>query len=312
MKRGKKITSTNPTFGIVGLSAAESLWSPDVYQKGKKALEDRGIKVIEGSTLHSSYRYLAEKPENIAKSLHEMFLHTDVDAVMCAGGGICMNKVLPYVDFSLLKENWKPFIGISNIVVLMAALLQNGMASFHGPFCMWNYGVDGTPTVFTHENVIKMLGGSVGKLPSISRWQSFCDGVAEGVLMGGNISSLGTVIGTSYCPVSLFDDKILILEDIAEKYDRLDSIITHMDLMGVFKRVKGVVIGKLEECVPPENVNMSVTDLLDMVFGKYEFPVIYDCDFGHVSNNLCLPVGSKVRITAKYNPEIEVLEAGVN
>ncbi len=61
---------------------------------------------------------------------------------MCAGSGTCMNKVLPYVDFSLLKDNWKPFIGISNIVVLMAALLQNGMASFHGPFCMWNYGVD--------------------------------------------------------------------------------------------------------------------------------------------------------------------------
>jgi len=311
MKRGKKVTGNNLTFGIVGLSAAESVWFPDVYQKGKKALEDRGIKVVEGSTIHSSYHYLAEKPENIAKSLHEMFLRPDVDAVMCAGGGICMNKALPHVDFDLLKENWKPFIGISNVVVLMSALLQNGMASFHGPFSMWNYGVDGTPTSFTHENVIKMLSGYKGKLPSMSEWHSFRDGNAEGVLFGGNITSLGTVVGTKYCPVELFESKILLLEDIAEKYDRLDSIITHMDLMGVFERIKGVVIGKLEECEPPENVDMTVTDFLEMIFSKYNFPVIYDCDFGHIADNLCLPVGSRVRMIAKDRPEIEVLEPGV-
>lgn len=311
MKKGKKVTSKNPTFGIVGLSAAESLWFPDIYQRGKKALEDRGITVVEGSTLHSSYRYLSEKPQNIAKSMHEMFLRKDVDAVMCAGGGVCMNKVLPHIDFNLLKENWKPFIGISNIVVLMTALLQNGMSSFHGPFSMWSYGIDGTPTNFTHENLIKTLGGAVGKLPSISEWHSFRDGTAEGVMIGGNISSLGTIIGTKYCPVNLFEDKILILEDIDEKYDRLDSILTHMDIMGAFNGVRGVIVGKLEECVSPENVEMQVTDFFDMIFGKYKFPVIYDCDFGHIPNNLCLPIGGRVKMIAGTSPEIEILETSV-
>ena len=311
MKKGRRIKEHNPTFGILGLSAAESFWFPDIYQNGKKALENRGIRVIEGKTLHSSYRYLAEKPENIAESLHDMFARSDVDAVMCAGGGICMNKVLPYINFDLLRENWKPFIGISNIIVLMTALLQNGMASFHGPFIIWNYGVDGTPTNFTHGNVIKMLTGGMGNLTSISRWHSFRDGDAEGILMGGNITSLSTVVGTKYCPVELFDGKILILEDIAEKYDRLDSIITHMDLLGIFERISGIIIGKLVDCVPPENVEMTVTDFLDMIFGRYKFPIIYDCDFGHVSDNLCLPIGSRVKMIAGPISAIEILEPGV-
>lgn len=312
MKKGKRIKSKNPTIGVLGLSAAESVWSPDVYQKGKKELEDRGVKIVDGSTIHSSYFYLAEQPQNIAKSLHEMFVREDIDAIMCAGGGTCMNKVLPYIDFGLLQSHMKPFVGISNIVVLMTAMLQNKMASFHGPFVMWNYGVDGVPTKYTHDNLVNALRGYTGVLKPLTTWHSYRDGEAEGVLIGGNISSLETIIGTKYCPIDLFDGKILILEDIAESFDRLDSILTHMALMGVFDRIKGIVIGKLSECVPPENVDMTMTDFLGMIFKKYEFPIIYECDFGHIPNNLCLPIGCKVKMIAKASPEIELLESGVD
>ncbi len=310
MKKGKKIIKENPRFGMVSLSAPDAVWNPDVYQKGKRALEERGIEIVENETVHTKYFYLANEPQVIADNLHKMFMRKDLDAIMCAGGGINMNKILPFIDFGLLRKNPKPFIGISNIVVLMVAMLKRNIVSFHGP-SIWNYGLPNTPTEYTHNNLIQALGGYIGKLPAVTDWKVFNSGEAEGELMGGNIASLATVVGSRYCPVELFRDKILILEDIGEDFGELDSMLTLMDLLGVFQKIKGVIIGKLKDCSAPQNVEMDVRDFIKLVFSKYDFPIIYDCDFGHVPDNLCLPFGCRARMIAKEKPELILLEAGV-
>lgn len=312
MKKGMRIKSDNPTVGIVGLSAPEAFWFPEFYEKGKKEIENRGLTVVEGSTVHSHYFYMSGEPEKIALGLHEMFLRKDVDMIMCAGGGLTMNKVLPYIDFELLANNFKPFVGVSNIVVLMAAMLQNNMVTFHGPFSIWSYGTEGTPTDYTHNNMMRILKGYKGELTGISEWKTFHRGESKGVLIGGNITSLDSVVGTRFCPVELFDGKILMLEDIGETFDELDAVLTHMELLGIFDRISGVIIGKMTDCNAPENVEMNEVDFLNLVFGKYKFPIIYDCDFGHVPNNLCLPIGCKAHIKAKEKPEIILLESGVD
>lgn len=312
MKKGKRITTDKPKIGIVGLSAPDAVWYPNLYQNGKKELEKRGIKILEGTTVHTSYQYMSQKPKIIAQAFHEMLLREDIDAIMCAGGGVNMNKVLPFLDFGLMYDNLKPFIGISNIVGLMVAMLQYEMVTFHGPFSIWSYGLPDTPTEYTHKNWIDILQGYTGKLPAISRWKCYRKGKAEGELIGGNIWTLGTVIGTKYCPPELFDGKILILEDIGKTFDRLDAIITQMEILGVFKRLRGVIFGKLNDCKPPEHVDMGIKDFLETVFGQYNFPIIYDCDFGHVPDNLCLPLGCKVKMIAqKEESEIILLETGV-
>lgn len=310
--KGKRIKSDCPTLGIVGLSAPDAVWFPDFYRKGIDELQQRGVKIVEGRTIHTAYFYLAERPEVVADGLHEMFLSEEVEAIMCAGGGIYMNKVLPFIDFELLYNNPKPFIGISNIVVLMVAMLQHNIVSFHGPFSIWSYGLKGTPTNFTHRNWLNILKGYQGRLPSVSQWKVFRQGEAQGALIGGNITSLGTVVGTPFCPPELFNEKLLILEEIEEDFGRLDSILTHMDLLGVFERINGVIIGKLQECSAPEKVDMVVEDFIDLIFGQYDFPVIYDCDFGHIPDNLCLPLGCRAKMVAqKEDPEIILLESGV-
>lgn len=312
LTKGKKVIKEHPTFGIVGLSAPDAKWHPDLYQAGINALNIRGIQTVEGRNLHGSYFYLTAEAEEIAKGLHEMFLREDVDVIMCAGGGVCMNKVLPFIDYKLIRENAKPFIGISNIVALMAAMLQHDFVSFHGPFSIWSYGLPGTPTDYTHNNMINALRGYVGNLPAASAWKCYREGEAEGELIGGNIWTLGTVVGTKFCPTELFEGKILLLEDIGKTYDRIDATLTHMELLGIFEVIKGVVVGKLNDCNAPENVKMGTKDLLDMTFGKYSFPVIYECDFGHVPDNLCLPFGCKAKMIASEKSRLILEESGVD
>lgn len=315
MLKGKKLENGNPTVGIVALSAPEAAWNPDVYETGKKALIDRGIKVVESETVLTSYLYLAEKPKKIAESLQKMFTNDKVDVIMCAGGGNCMNKIIPYIDMDVIAKNYKPFIGISDITALLLALLNKNMVAFHGPFVLWNYGVDGTPTDYTHENLLSILSGYTGKLPAKTDWKVFREGVSMGKIIGGNISTISNIIGSPYCPVELFRDGILFIEDIAEGFPGLDSKLTHMKLLGVFDKIKGVVLGKLPECTPPEEApEITLTDFLSLVFDGYSFPVIYDCDFGHIDDNLCLPFGCQVKIEADASemPQITLVEKGVS
>lgn len=309
--KGKKVLKQNPVIGLVSLSAPEQIWSPDVYNKGKEELLLRGFTCIEPSNVAISEFYMSGTPDMIADSLHQVFMNPDVDVVMCMGGGTNMNKILPHIDYGLLKENMKPFIGISNITALMMAMAAHNMVSFHGPFVLWSYGLPDTPTEYTHKNMVESLRGFSGNVTKKTQWGVLQDGSATGRVIGGNVWTLGTVIGTKYCPVELFEGSILILEDICESFDRIDAVITKMRLLGILDRIQGVVCGKFSECSAPENVDMSLSQFLSYAFRGYSYPIIYDCDFGHVPDNLCLPIGCIAKISASDDVEFCLLEEGV-
>lgn len=315
MVKGKNIKGKEPTIGVVAISAPEAKWNRDVYEAGKNALLARGCRVVEGDTIFTNYLYLAAKSDKIANSIKEMFANDEVDMVMCVGGGNCMNKVIPYIDFEFIKRHYKPFIGISDITAFLLALLNEGVVSFHGPFVLWNYGVEGTPTDYTHGNLLNVLNGYTGELPANSEWKIYRHGNMSGKIIGGNISTISNLVGTPYCPVDLFDDSILFIEDIGEPYASLDSKLTHLRILGVFDKIKGVVFGKMPECEPPEeDPDIEITDFFSLVFDGYQFPIVYDCDFGHVDNNLCLPFGCNVTVEAADGqaPRIILNESGVN
>jgi muramoyltetrapeptide carboxypeptidase len=173
------------------------------------------------------------------------------------------------------------------------------------------YGNPNTPTDYTHNNLMSVLSGYSGVLPKKSKWISFRRGKAEGRLIGGNLWTISVMVGTQYCPPDLFNDAILLLEEIGVNYGRIDARIAQLEQYGVLDRINAVVIGKLQGCEAPENTDMTIKDLLLSAFGKYNFPIIYDCDFGHVPDNLCLPIGCKAKIVADKSTELVLLESGV-
>jgi muramoyltetrapeptide carboxypeptidase len=314
MTKGKAIGTKTPTIGVVTVSAPEAVWYPSTYKQGKQALIDRGCKIIDGNTAHTSYLYLADTPKRIASALKQMFADDNIDAIMCAGGGNCMNKILPYIDYDFIKLHYKPFIGISDVTALLLALLNKGIVSFHGPCVIWNYGLVHTPTTYTHDNLMSILNGFSGDLPAKSKWQIYRRGVASGKLIGGNLSTIAKVIGTKHCPVELFTDSLLFIEDVEEDYAELDSTLTRLRQFGVFERINGVIFGKLKDCEPPEKASkVKIADFIGSTFEGYKFPIIYNCDFGHVDDNLCLPLGCHVILHARQPTELKLtlIEPGV-
>ena len=121
-------------------------------------------------------------------------------------------------------------------------------------------------------------------------------GSTRGRLLGGNLTILSTLMGTGWLPA--FDGAILFLEDIGEEPYRVDRMLQHLKLAGVFDRVSGVVFGQCTRCTSPDPdyAGFLVDDVIDRHLGELDKPVIAGFNTGHVTNQLTLPVNVPVEL----------------
>ena len=102
-------------------------------------------------------------------------------------------------------------------------------------------------------------------------------GTAHAKMIGGNLQTLALLIGSEYCPISYFENKILFLEDCCEKLARVDAILQSLKLRGLFDKIRGLIIGKFTN---PE-INLAIPVLLNKLKLSNEIPIIYDIDLVH-------------------------------
>jgi muramoyltetrapeptide carboxypeptidase len=122
-------------------------------------------------------------------------------------------------------------------------------------------------------------------------------GRARGPLLGGNIEVLTRLVGTPFEPD--FSDAILFLEEVNEPPYRLDRLLTHLELAGVFDRIVGIVIGELCGCdrtTDGEVESPTSDDVVAERLGRLEIPVALNGSFGHGKRNLALPYGTIVEL----------------
>jgi muramoyltetrapeptide carboxypeptidase len=138
-------------------------------------------------------------------------------------------------------------------------------------------------------------------------------GVAEGHLVGGNLSVLCASIGTPFQPS--FHDHILFLEDIGEEPYRLDRMLTHLLNAGILQQVAGVAVGVNRDCEDtkkskPEEYRQTSADVMKERLSGLNVPVVVDLPFGHIEFNATIPIGARARLDAD-NGDLIVLEAAV-
>ena len=121
-------------------------------------------------------------------------------------------------------------------------------------------------------------------------------GNCEGILIGGNLSVLCYLCGTSYCPD--FKNKILLLEDVGEKTYKIDLMLNQLMQQKNFDKIKGVVFGKFSKCVEVDNSDGSTESIIIDFAKKLNVPAIYDFDYGHIKSRYVLPIGKNVILNA--------------
>lgn len=268
--------------------------------------------------LAGRYGYLAGTDADRAADVNAMFADPQVRAVFAVRGGWGCARILPRLDFAMIRRNPKLLVGFSDITALhLAFAAKAGFTTIHGPNAASSWGKlswdafravafdAGTPTYINPLGQEDRLAQRAGRIRTIR------PGVARGRLLGGNLTVLAALMGTAYLPD--FSGAILFVEDIGEQPYRIDRMLTQLALGGVLGKLAGVVFGQCTDCGPAgaSYGGFTLTEVLQQHLAPLGIPVFQGAQFGHVANQFSLPVGVLAEMDAVAG-SIRLLEAAVS
>lgn len=300
----------------IGLIAPASPASDEKIEKALANLAALGFRVKAGASLRARTGYLAGPDSVRLADLHQAFADPEVDAVWCVRGGYGITRLLPQVDYHLIRKNPKPFIGYSDVTALHLAIgLRTGLTTFHGPV-----GASDFPdNTLAHFKAVLMqpvapytitAPGSQDELPGEAyRPYTISAGTAQGALTGGNLSLLSALAGTPFEPS--FRDKIVFIEEVGEQPYRVDRMLTQLLQATDLRQAAGIALGVFEDCAPKNaDFSFSLSETLYDRLGSLGVPVVYGLPFGHVAHQATFPYGVHAALDAD-TLTLTLLEKGV-
>jgi len=304
------------TIGIIAPASAAA--SQEGYARSAAALERLGFRSKFSTHARRQFGFLAGTDAERAADFMSLFADDEVKAIICLRGGYGSARILPLLDFDVIRRYPKIFIGYSDITSLHCALrVKAGLVSFHGPMLLGALEHPEIPP-FTLQSLRKAImepapAGPISAGLAVKTVVTIHGGRASGELIGGNLSVLVTTLGTPYQPS--FAGRILFLEDIDEKPYRCDRMLTHLLNAGLLSQVAGVAVGMATNCFDPKAAlgtayRQMVEDVLAERLGGLGVPVVRNLPFGHVPLNATLPVGVRAMLDADAG-ELVIEEAAV-
>jgi muramoyltetrapeptide carboxypeptidase len=194
-------------------------------------------------------------------------------------------------------------IGFSDITALHQWRQSHGLVSIHGPV-LTQLGRLGRST---SERLFSLLESDAPAAP-LRGTATFVEGIAEGPLLGGNLSMFTRLLGTPFMPD--LEGAILVFEDVGERPYRLDRMWTHLELAGVFRQIKGIALGSFTHCEERDASYNSVDVLRDLAVAT-GLPCATGFPIGHGDVNEPVPLGVRVRLDAT-TAQLTFLEAAVS
>ena len=277
----------------IGLVSPASSISDQKIQTAVTNLEGLGFRLVFGENAKAQKGYLAGEDQARINDLHRFFKEDKIDAIWCLRGGYGSARLLPDLDYKLIRKNPKVLIGYSDITALLNSIYNKcGLLAFHGPVG------SSTFTDFTIQSLQSMLlQTSIPPPIQVLEDKAFTirSGQAEGKLVGGNLSLISALAGSSYLPK--FKNKIVFLEDVGEKPYRIDRMLTHLLYSTDLHKAAAIVLGVFADCeADPDDKSLSLKETLQDRLGQVSIPVIYGFPFGHVADNATLAIGLRASL----------------
>lgn len=296
LKKGDTIGVVAPSNPIVGDNIEEIL-------KAKDIVENDGFKVKFSKNFYSNTNGYSSTAKEKAEDINSMFAEKKVKMIWCAKGGENSNSTFDYLNYELIKNNPKIICGYSDITSITNIITaKTGLVTFSGT----NFKTIATDeTNYSYEEAIKrFVEGSLELGKDGEEYQTIQEGVAEGELVGGNLSLIrGMVAGEHKID---FKDKILFLEELGfETGPALASnYLYYMKQNGVFDQIKGLWIGNYEH-----ESGIALEKIIKDVIGKeYNVPIIKSNNFGHIETKTVIPIGTRAKIDTSKKNRIELIE----
>lgn len=254
----------------------------DEIIKAQAWLERHGLRLKLGKNIFKTCRYMAGTDVERADDLHEAFLDEDVNAVICARGGYGSIRLIKHIDFNIIRRNPKIFCGYSDITALSLMFAKHSdLITFSGPMAQSDFN---DVTDFTAKSFFNVLSGGNEEYFSTETYRY---GAAEGIIWGGNLSTIVSLCGIDFIPD---EDFIFIAEDLNEAPYRIDKMLNQLVNMKDFRRnCKGIAYGEFLDCGCPDYIGAILKETAEIL----EVPAYGGFKFTHADDKQTVPIGAK-------------------
>ena len=228
----------NQTVGII---APASPVNQSEISEGLRLLESFPLKIKHGEHIFDRLNYLAGSDNDRVSDLHRMFSDPEIKAIFCARGGYGSARLLNDIDFDLIRRNPTIIVGFSDLTALLLALFnKSGLITIHGPT------LSDLPKNKNWPKLSKLITTSHRPQIFLKQGKEINKGTARGILLGGNLSTLCSLLDTPFLPS--FEGVILFLEEKGESPYKLDRMLTQLLLSGRLDHLSALIIGQIEDC----------------------------------------------------------------
>jgi muramoyltetrapeptide carboxypeptidase len=287
---------------VIGvISPASSPLDPTKLDSGVKYIERLGYRVEIGKNVGKVNGYLAGTDQERADDLNSMFKNKNVKAIICLRGGYGAFRILDRINYKLIRNNPKIFVGFSEITAIQTAILHKaGLITFAGPMVASDFA-NGL-SAYTEELFWRLLTSNkkLGRLryPDQTKLSGITKGSATGRILGGNLAVFNAIIGSPYFP--LLKDRILLLEDVAELPYKIDRMFNQLKMLKVFDKVNGIVLGRFVDCYEHDPMKKTLTlgEVMEDYLNDLKIPVVYTFPHGHIKDKITVPIGINIKMNA--------------
>lgn len=323
LKRGDKIAIVSLSWGGLG----DSDFIHKFYIAKERLEKEFGLEVICMPHALKGSKFIAENPKLRAEDLMNAFLDETISGIFCAIGGDDTIRILPYIDFNIIKNNPKIFMGYSDTTVNHLMMYKAGLVSFYGPSIMAEFGEYVKMFDYTKEAVERFLFMDTlnYNIYSSPKWADSSlkwdeknikierrmqlerygyevlqgRGSISGHLLGGCIDVFSMVIGTEIWPtLEQWNNAILFFETSEDKPkpELIKYFLRNLAVTGILKAINGIIVGKPQDEIYYEEYKTAVIQVVRNEERLEELPIFYNVNIGHASPNGILPYGINIEL----------------
>jgi muramoyltetrapeptide carboxypeptidase LdcA involved in peptidoglycan recycling len=309
------------SIGIFSPSSPITYLCPKRFARGKKYLEDKGFKIVQGNLTGKYDFYRSGSIKQRADELNELIRNPEIKCIMSTIGGMNSNSILPYIDYDAFKRNPKIIIGYSDVTaILLAIYAHTGIRTFYGPALVASFGelppfVDNTYRYFQEILMDKVKLPYVYETPEYwtdeyinwetqdrskekreNNWITVYEGKVRGRVIGGNLNTMQGIWVSKYMP-EIKDGDILFIEDSLKDAATVERSFSFLKVNGVLDRISGIILGK-HELFNDLKTGRKPYEILIEVLGDRKLPFIADYDCCHTHPMMTLPIGCEIELDA--------------
>lgn len=337
LNKGDKVATVSLSWGGAG--------DPNIlprYQIGKKRLEEQfGLSVVEMPHTLKGSEYVYQNPEERAKDLMAAFQNPDIKAIFSCIGGEESVRMLPFIDFTIIRNNPKILIGYSDTTVTHMICRKAGLSSFYGPSILAEFAENVEIFDYTVHWVEKVLFSNeeIGIIQPANYWTSELlpwedpanvhkkrnteenkgyevlqgSGIHQGQLIGGCIEVLEMLKGTEVWPtLDEWEETILFLETSEDEPtpEHVAYWLRNYGSQGILQKISGLAFGKPYNNRYYQEYKEVIYKIVRDELQLTELPIFYNMNFGHTAPMCILPYGSQVELNCDEKT-FKIKESGV-